>query len=152
MDIKQFGLYKVKDDYFNRFNDRFLVQNKNENRPFYCSFTDSNGIIWFIPLSSQVDSYRQKIEKDILIHGNCLYYHIVKVFGKQRVFLIGNMIPITSEYILDEYRFNNIHYVIENKKDKKEIEKRAKKYIALYKSKKIQPLADIDFIIKELSK
>lgn len=67
MEIKPFGLYSLKDDYFDRFKDSFLVQNKSENRPYYCSFKDCNGLIWFIPLSSQVDTYRIKINKKLIV-------------------------------------------------------------------------------------
>ena len=64
MGIIEYGLYNIKDKYFSDFKNNFFVDNKCENRPHYCTFTDKKGTIWFIPLSTQTEPYQKKIEKD----------------------------------------------------------------------------------------
>lgn len=102
MNIVDYGLYKVKDEYFNRFKNEKFTDNKAEKRPHYLSFKDKDNIIWLIPMSSQVDNYQLKINKDTAKYGECLFYYIAEIHKINRVFLIGNMFPVTPEYILDE--------------------------------------------------
>ncbi len=151
MKIQQFGLYILKDDYFVRFSNEYLIHNKNENRPFYCSFMDANGIIWFIPLSSQIETYERKIEKDIKKYGDCMYYYIGKVAGIKRAFLIGRMFPVTEQYIRREYTIKGEHYKIKNKVDIKNVQTKAKTYVAMVKAGKLKPDVDLMKIIEELS-
>ena len=98
-------MYKrqVKDEYFERFKSNYFTDNKSENRPYYLSFKDKDNIIWLIPLSSQTANYQSKINHDIGKRGECLFYYIDKIHGEDRAFLIGNMFPVTQEYVLDAY-------------------------------------------------
>ena len=58
-------------------------------------------------------------------------------FGKKEsVFLIQNIFPITEDYIKDIYTIGNVHLVINNEKDIKDIEKKSKKILALIKQGK----------------
>lgn len=150
MNVQQFGLYILKDDYFVRFKNDFLIHNKNENRPFYCSFVDSKGLIWFIPLSSQIQTYERKIKKDEEKHGECLFCYIGKVAGMKRAFLIGRMFPVTSRYIRREYTIKGEPYKVKNKNDIKNIQSRAKAYIAMIKSGKLKSDVDLKAILIEL--
>lgn len=143
MEIIEYGLYNIYDKYFSDFKNDFLVDNKCENRPNYYTFKDKDNIIWFIPLSTQTQSYKAKINKDIEKHGNCLFYHIGIIAGIERVFLIGNMFPVTAKYIKKEYTINNKHYIVENKDLIKQINKKATKYLLLVQQKKLQPKVDI---------
>lgn len=143
MEIVEFGLYNVKDEYFKTFQNNFLVDNKSENRPYYCSLKDNDGTIWFIPLSTQTNSYKIKIENDIKKHKKCLFYHIGTISGIERVFLIGNMFPVTEKYIKKPFTINNVHYVVSNGKLIKEIQTRAKRYLSLVKYNKLKPSVDI---------
>lgn len=107
------------------------------------SFTDKDNITWLIPLSSQVDNYKEKIKRDEEKHRFCLFYHIGRIMGIERAFLIGNMFPITSQYIKKPYTFSGVHYVIENENLIKELRKRAKRYILLVEQGKLRPNVDI---------
>ena len=52
------GLYIVKDEFFTRFDaHRKLMDNKQERRPYYLGMQDKSGMLWLIPLSSQVSKY-----------------------------------------------------------------------------------------------
>lgn len=152
MDIVEFGLYTIKDDYFSNFKSQFWTDNKCENRPNYCTFKDPQNIIWFIPLSSQVEAYQKKIEKDEKTHGSCLFYHIGKINGVNRVFLIGNMFPVSEKYIKKPYTINGIHYVVGNKELIKQVHKKATKYLALITQRKLKSNTDILEIKNILSK
>jgi len=52
MQVFEYGLYNVKDTYFNDFKNKYLSDNKQENRPYYCAVKNKDGIIWLIPISS----------------------------------------------------------------------------------------------------
>lgn len=150
MKVTNYGLYNVKDEYFNKYRSSYFSDNKSENRPYYLSFIDNDGIIWLIPLSSQVDSYDSKIKAEVQKRGKCLFYHIGKVHGEDRVFLIGNMIPVTDYYILKEYTYSNIHYIVVNKKLIKDITIRAKKFLTLVSYGKLKSNVDIMAIKEDL--
>ncbi|MEG2039240.1 MAG: hypothetical protein RRZ73_05890 [Oscillospiraceae bacterium] len=143
MQIVQYGLYNVQDEYFETFKSDFLPDNKQENRPYYVTYIDNDNIIWLIPLSSQVESYKIKIEKNMKKHGKCLFYHIGIVAGKERVFLIGNMFPVTDKYIKKEYTLIGKHYVVGNKSLIKELHSKATKYLRLVADGKLKPNVDI---------
>ncbi len=151
MEITQFGLYCIDDTYFEEYKkNNDFKDNKRENRPNYCTFIDSEKIIWLIPMSSQVETYTKKIEKDKQHHKECIFYHIGKVNGTDRVFLIGKMFPVTVKYIKRPYTYQDIPYVIENKDLIKQLNKRSKKYLALVKNQKIVPDIDIMKIKRRL--
>jgi hypothetical protein len=152
MSVVPHGLYTVSNEYFVRFKSPYLTDNKLENRPYYYAFRDKDGIIWLIPLSSQVESYSNKIARDERRYGSgrCLYYHIGKIAGKNRVFLIGNMFPVTQDYIKKEYTLFGQHYVVRNEKLIKEIHPRAVRYLSLVRDGKLNPTVDILNIRDEL--
>lgn len=151
MNFFENGLYSVYDKYFEDFKNEWLCDNKQENRPYYLSFTDKDNIIWLIPLSSQVENYKAKIRNDEEKHKICIFYHIGKIMGKENVFLIGNMFPITEKYIKKPYTFKNVHYIIKNENLIKELHKRANKYILLVEQGKLHPRTDIMSIKNKLT-
>lgn len=64
MEIKTGYLYHIKDEFFDRINDKWLMINheNGHSRPSYLAIEDDN-ILWFIPLSTKVDKYKSIIEK-----------------------------------------------------------------------------------------
>lgn len=56
MQLVAHGLYTVKDRYFTEFGNGYWVDNKQEGRPYYYLFQDTDGVDWVIPISSQVDN------------------------------------------------------------------------------------------------
>jgi len=150
MTITQNGLYIVSDAYFERFKSEYLPDNKQEKRPYYYAFADKDGVIWFVPLSSQTENYRAKIERDELRHKKCLFYHIGKIAGIDRVFMIGNMFPATEAYIKQEFVIAGEHYIVGNEQLIKEVRTRAARYLSLVKAGKLKPNVDIMSIKKIL--
>ena len=133
------GFYTVRDEYFTNFPGHW-DDNKQEKRPFYYLFKDSDGMLWVIPITSQVGNYRRKIEKEEAKYGkgNCIYYYIGKFSSLERVFLIGNMMPITVEYIKSPFTIKSIHYVSRNSKQNAEIHKKAMRYLRMVEQGKIK--------------
>ena len=143
MDCVLFGFYKVKDKYFSDFPNKRHMLNKHENRPYYLAVKESNGIIWLIPISSKVEKYEAKISADEAKFGECLMYHVIQFMGEKRAALIGNMIPITEEYIKGEFTISNRHYVVRDEATIKAIRKRSKRYLSLVRAGKLHPYVDI---------
>ena len=140
-----YGFYKVQDRYFQDFpspEDRYM-HNKSENRPYYLSLQDQNGIIWLLPMSSQVEKYKRKIEADERRYGTCTTCYILPFMGGERAVLIGNMIPVIQEYIAGEYTIANRHYIVKNQDAIKAIRKRTNKYLTLVRQGRLRPYVDI---------
>lgn len=133
MQLVEHGLYKVKDRYFTEFGNGYWVDNKQEGRPYYYLFQDTDGVDWVIPISSQVDNYKRKIAKEEKKRGvgKCIYYHIGLVASKERVFLIGDMFPIDERYIKAPYRIRDCHYVSKNKALNTALHRKATKNLLL---------------------
>lgn len=145
MRLVPYGFYKVKDRYFTDFpspDDRYM-HNKAENRPYYLAIQDANGIIWLLPLSTQIEKYKRKIEADEERYGECLKYYMLGFMGGERAVLIGNMIPVIPEYISGEFTIAKEHYIVKNEKAIKAIQKRVRKYLALVRRGKLKPYVDI---------
>lgn len=115
-------VYHIKDEYFEFVKDDKLMKNhENGNtRPTYFCIKNTNSkILWFIPMSSKVEKYRnlqkQKIEKN----GVCDTIVIGKYRRKESVFLIQNIFPITEKYIdhIDTVRNQAVAVVEGTKKE-----------------------------------
>ena len=139
------GLYTVKDSYFSEFERDHCMDNKNEQRPYYYLFKDSDGVDWLIPMSKQVDNYAQKIAKEEAKRGvgNCIYYHIGKVASKDRAFLIGDMFPVSPAHVKAPYTICQTHYIVKNSKLNKEIHSKAMRYLQLVATGKMKSRNDI---------
>lgn len=150
MKVAENGLCKLSDKYFEDFSNPRHVFNKQEKRPYFYAIRKENGIVWLVPLSSQVEKYQSKIQEDANKHRECIYYYIAKVKGNESAFLIGNAIPVTDKYIVGPFTVNDIPFVIKNKNDIKQIKSRLNKYLALVKRGKLSPAVDILSIEKSL--
>ena len=124
------GLYKIRDEYYTDFPHEKHIYNK-DGRPFYYAVKDSYGIYWLIPLSSQIGTYKSKIEsvESKRGKGNCLAYHIGIIAGQEKVFRICNMIPIIDKYIAGEFIFDGSHYIVKDKNLIQEISRKSRNYI-----------------------
>lgn len=143
MEISTYGLCIVSDQYFRDFQSIRHVSNKYEQRPYFLAIKEENGIIWLIPLSSQVEKYRAKIEADEKKHGESLYQYIARVKGKDSAFLIGNAIPVTDRYIVKPFTVNGIPFVIQDKTDTRKITSKLKRYLTLVEKGIVKPAVDI---------
>ncbi|MCD8083904.1 MAG: hypothetical protein LUE86_10440 [Clostridiales bacterium] len=133
--MKKTGFYVIKDKFFEDMSDPYLKRNKDENRPHYYCFEDTNtGIYWMIPLSSRVDKYRKIKEKKENAGKPCDILHIIRLDNKREsVFLIQDMFPITEKYIEREYTIAGNHLLLTSKHAVREIEQKAKKIMGMLK-------------------
>lgn len=129
------GLYIVKEKIFTDMNESFLKFNKEENRPHYYCFQDKKtGLFWLIPLSKKIDKYRKIIQSKEAKGKPCDILHILKLDnGKESVFLIQDMFPITENYIEREYTINGNHLRVTSEHAAKTINRKAKKVLSLLK-------------------
>jgi len=139
------GLYTIKDQYFLDFKRPYWIDNKNERRPYYYLLKDKDNILWVIPLSSQVESYTHKIQREEAKRGkgNCLYYHIGPIASVDRVFLIGDMFPISEDYINYPFTIGHLHYVIRNKTINSIVYSKAMRFLKLVECGVIKSRNDI---------
>ena len=107
------------------------MEYRGDGRPFYYVVKGKLGIYWLIPLSSKVNTYKTRIQsiEEKRGKGNCLTYYIGVIAGKERVFRICDMIPVTEKYIAGEFVFNGIPYVVGDAKLIREISRRSRNFI-----------------------
>ena len=160
MNISAGYFYFVKDEFFNIINDRELMQKKEngKKRPCYYCFKrkDNDKIIWFIPVSTKVEKYKniynKKIQKQIKLGkrpsiDTIVFGYVSNIYS---TFLIQNMFPITEEYIEKQYIKNKVAITLSNKLQK-EIVNKANKVLILYNNgMKNIIFPDIDKILEKL--
>ena len=93
--IVKYGVYKNRSHIFVK--ERW---NKNGNkRPCYFCFKDRKNkeIIWFVPISTKYEKYKELYETKKNKSGKRPVYNFVfgNVLGKKAVFLIQNIFPTT---------------------------------------------------------
>ncbi len=133
MEIKTGYIYHIKDEFFDRINDKGLMINHENGRarPTYFTIKDKD-ILWFIPLSSKVDKYQVIIDKKNKKYGSCKSIMISEIANKPSVILIQNAFPVLEKYIdhphmvdgkplkvidtLKDEILNNFKYLMELKK------------------------------------
>ena len=133
MEIKTGYIYHIKNEFFDRINDKGLMINHENGRarPTYFTIKDKD-ILWFIPLSSKVDKYQTIIDKKIKKYGSCRSIMVSEIANKPSVILIQNAFPILEKYIdhphmvdgkplkvidtLKDEILNNFKYLMELKK------------------------------------
>ena len=114
MVIEDGKFYFIKDEFFDVFKDYGLMVNKENGnkRPCYFCFKDRKNkeIIWFVPISTKYEKYKELYETKKNKSGKRPVYNFVfgNVLGKKAVFLIQNIFPTTEKYIENKYVNSNI--------------------------------------------
>lgn len=100
MEVKTGYIYHIKDEFFNKINDRGLMINHENGRarPTYFTIKDKD-ILWFIPISSKVKKYQKIIDKKIKKYGFCNTIIIRKIAGRDSAILLQNAFPTIEKYI-----------------------------------------------------
>jgi len=129
---RAYGLYIIDEQYYIDFPDPNLKRTKAKDRPVcYCIPGAEPGLYWMIPLSSRVQKYENLMQKRASQGKRNDILHIVELAGKRSVFAIGDIFPVTEEYINREYTIDGVHVVIRDNKDKRVIEEKSKKILEL---------------------
>ena len=100
MKVQTGYIYHIKDEFFDRINDKGLMINheNGKSRPTYFTIKDKD-ILWFIPLSSKVAKYQPIIDKKIKKYGDCRSIMISEIANKKSVILLQNAFPTLEKYI-----------------------------------------------------
>lgn len=100
MKAQTWYLYHIKDEFFDRINNKGLMINheNGHSRPSYLAIKDEE-ILWFIPLSTKIDKYKSIIEKKEKKYGSCKTILIKKIAGREQAILIQNAFPTLEKYI-----------------------------------------------------
>lgn len=162
------SFYFISDDFFSKFDPNHdLMQNKEHingvttRRPCFMAFPDNKDerIFWCIPISSKVDKYKQivaqkaqnRINKN-LPPKECDTIRFCKVLGQERAFLIQNLFPITSTYILAKYFDKNSGQEVRIAQNaERDIISRAQKVLKLHRNGIKLVFGDIDKIYRGLA-
>lgn len=152
MKVKTGYIYHIKDEFFDKINDKGLMINHENGkaRPTYFTIKDKD-ILWFIPLSSKVSKYEPIIEKKIKKYGSCKSIMISEIANKKSVILLQNAFPILEKYIDHPHTVNGRALkVIDTLKD--EILSNFNSLLAMKKQGTNLFFADIDKIKEKMLK
>ena len=121
MQIETGYLYHIKDDFFDKINEKGLMINheNGHSRPSYLAIKDKD-ILWFIPLSTKVDKYKSIIEKKAKKYGSCKTLLIKKIAEREQVILIQNAFPTLEKYVKSKHSIDG-RYIRISKYIEKEI-------------------------------
>lgn len=132
--LYQFGyVYHIKDSFFEKVNDSRLMKNKengNQRPTYYAAVDGKTGLVWVVPMSSQIDKYKKIYDKQIEKYGKCNTVVLGKYCGNETAFLIQNMFPITNKYI-DHIHTKNGNPVPVHTKIQKELNRNIEKVFQL---------------------
>ena len=108
MKVQTGYIYHIKDDFFDKINDKGLMINHENGkaRPTYFTIKDKD-ILWFIPLSSKVDKYRKIVDNKMKRYGRCDTILIREILGKDSVILLQNTFPTLEKYIDHAHLLDN---------------------------------------------
>ena len=152
MKVKTGYIYHIKDEFFDKINDKgLMIDHENgKARPTYFTIKDKD-ILWFIPLSSKVSKYEPIIEKKIKKYGSCKSIMISKIANKKSVILLQNAFPTLEKYIDHPHTVNGRALkVIDTLKD--EILSNFNSLLAMKKQGTNLFFADIDKIKEKMLK
>jgi hypothetical protein len=135
-----------------------IVDGVSHGRPCFYTFPDEedSNIFWMVPISSQVDGeggYKEINEDKIKKFGknNGLSFGFVR--GREAAFLIQNICPVTSKYIVEEYIDCMTNNPVSIPNDlKREINAKARTLIRLSKQGKVVTLTNVIKILEILKK
>ena len=131
-DMTTTGFYVIADKFFEDFPDPYLKRNDGENRPHYYCFRGESCLFWVIPMSSRHQKYQAIINKRVALNRPTDFLHVAKLDnGKVNAFLIGDMFPVSAEYIVKEYTINNNHLRVTSDSLARQIESKAKTVLGL---------------------
>ncbi len=150
MQVQTGYIYHIKDDFFDKINDKGLMINheNGHSRPTYFTIKDKN-ILWFIPLSSKISKYQSIIDKKIKKYGNCKSIMISEIANRKSVILLQNAFPTLEKYIDHPHTINGVPVrVSDNLKDK--ILENFNSLLALKKQGTNLFFADIDKIKEKM--
>ncbi len=152
MKVKKGYIYHIKDEYFNVIQDPTLMRNHENGkaRPtYFCIKENKSDILWFIPMSSRVEKYKEIRDKKIKKYGNCDSILIKKFLGQNSVFLLQNMFPTIEKYVDHIHIINGVEAKVIDKVAK-ELEDNFHKIMGLLKQGKKVIFTDVENDLRKM--
>lgn len=151
--------YFLSDEYCEKFKNHGVMSNKEASndglhrRPCFYSVKDCNrpDIYWMIPVSSQVQKYRDilqmKLKKYSVYDGLEFGY----VQGREAAFLLQNICPVKSEHIVEEYINESTGKSVQIPNDlKRKLNAKARKIMNRYYYGTRIVITDLDYIFNNI--
>lgn len=113
MIIKTGCLYHIKDEFFDKINEKGLMINheNGHSRPSYLAIEDKE-LLWFIPLSSKIDKYEPIVQRKQEKYGSCKTILIKEIAGRKQVVLIQNAFPTIKKYIQSRHTIDGKYIIV----------------------------------------
>lgn len=154
MELKENGFYIIKDSFFTKYKDSFLLDSKTTNRPHFFLIKDRivKDVYWAIPMSRQLDKALKKIREDYDNKEEKCPYYVINKNSQNPVFSIGNSFPILKKYVEREFERSNRHLILKDSKILKKVESKFDNYLKFINrySNRTPILSIFDDLIKEL--
>ena len=133
MEMQTGRLYFVSDAFFQKINDPYLKINyETTKRPHYFALYDSRTeLYWLVPCSSKVEKFERLIQRKKERHKPADTIQIVKIFDRKTALLFQDMFPVLEQYIDGAYIKGGQPVKIADPKIIQELEKTARKTIAM---------------------
>lgn len=91
--------------------DKDMDADSDHRRPHILLHTDSLGIHWFVPVTSNLVRARTFFEQQVKKTGNCLTMHIGEIRGMRMGFMLNKLIPAVRRYVDKEYLWGPVQLV-----------------------------------------
>lgn len=147
--------YFLRSEYFEKFPSTNLMNNHSaetglHNRPYFIAFKENENVFWAVPISSKVRKFADMYARKVARHKRCDTIDFCDILGRKKAVLIQNMIPVSDEYVLNEYADPNDNPVQIAHKDNKRIVRKAKKVLELQRKGYDLIFSDVFEILKLL--
>lgn len=112
MEIRQGYSYHIKDEFFDKVQDKYLMSNKENGnyRPHFYAIQDkkNQALYWMIPISSQVEKYKDYYGTGIRKYWMSVMPLLVKIrvmafFSRDSLHLIWQQYFMKSAYLMFSY-------------------------------------------------
>lgn len=151
--------YFLSDEYCNRFSKHGVMTNKEttsnglHRRPCFYAIQDikNENIYWMIPISSQIEKYRDLLEEKLKRYKVYDGLEFGYVQGREAAFLLQNICPVTEKYIAEKYIDEHTGKDVSIPNDlMRKIDAKAKKIMNKYYQGTKIVMTDLDYIFKHL--
>lgn len=129
------------------------TSNGLHRRPCFYAIQDikNENIYWMIPISSQIEKYRDLLEEKLKRYKVYDGLEFGYVQGREAAFLLQNICPVTEKYIAEKYIDEHTGKDVSIPNDlMRKIDAKAKKIMNKYYQGTKIVMTDLDYIFKHL--
>lgn len=151
--------YFLSDEYCDKFSKHGVMSNKEttsdglHRRPCFYAIQDikNENIYWMIPISSQIEKYKNLLEKKLKRYKVYDGLEFGYVQGREAAFLLQNICPVTEKYVVEKYIDEHTGKDVSIPKDlMRKIDAKTKKIMNKYYQGTKIVITDLDYIFKHL--